>query len=447
LQVTGVTATSNRCDSVIIAWQDVANETLYRIFRDGTEVGTTAASVSRFADVPDAGTFNYTVRAENWCGAGTPSGPQIGTRLSAPGAPTGIVASDNLCGEVVIWWSGAPGDVDSVRFYRNGALIGSSDPSAESFVDSPAVGAFAYTVRAFSLECGEGPASLPDSGHGHEPAGQPSALAVVAPVTCDSVRLTWQAGGGETDGYIVRRDGLVVDTAHATHYTDHVVNNAHAHAYSVTAYNVACGAGTPTETVEGNARALLEILTTIPDTVRSGQWLALDLNYCTDVISTCFFLSQDGGPFETLRVILPSNRDSLFFDPVTNPVPDCRLAAVSRRGLRFDSLITDPFVLEPPSTAADWTEGGIPRDYFLGQNYPNPFNPTTTIRFGLPREANVTIEVFDVLGRRAGTIFRGSYRPGVHTVVWDCSACPTGMYLVRLQAGDRTLLCKILLMK
>ncbi|MBU1983433.1 hypothetical protein KJ815_03375, partial [bacterium] len=104
VQVTGVQATINRCDSVIVTWTDVATETLYRIFRDAVEVGTRPANATRFADQPDTGTYQYTVRAENSCGNGTLSTAATGTRLVAPLAPTSVIATDTLCNRVIVTW-------------------------------------------------------------------------------------------------------------------------------------------------------------------------------------------------------------------------------------------------------------------------------------------------------------------------------------------------------
>lgn len=85
---------------------------------------------------------------------------------------------------------------------------------------------------------------------------------------------------------------------------------------------------------------------------------------------------------------------------------------------------------------------GIPKEFALGQNYPNPFNPTTTIRFDLPKEAPVTMEVYNVLGVRVRTLMAGeTVSAGHHSMMWDGrddngNAAPSGVYLYRINAND-----------
>ncbi len=77
--------------------------------------------------------------------------------------------------------------------------------------------------------------------------------------------------------------------------------------------------------------------------------------------------------------------------------------------------------------------------------YPNPFNPQVTLSFALPRAADVTLEVFDVAGRRVATLWHGELAAGLHTLTWDGRDlagrdAPSGRYLARLsgQAMVRT---------
>ena len=69
-----------------------------------------------------------------------------------------------------------------------------------------------------------------------------------------------------------------------------------------------------------------------------------------------------------------------------------------------------------PNAVGDPLGSEIPKDFYLAQNYPNPFNPSTTIQFGVPRASEVTIEIYNVLGRKVATLIEGNLVPGVHNV-------------------------------
>lgn len=87
------------------------------------------------------------------------------------------------------------------------------------------------------------------------------------------------------------------------------------------------------------------------------------------------------------------------------------------------------------------------RAFELFQNYPNPFNPSTTIRFSLPAAQFVTLEVFDLSGRKIATLASGSYPQGNHAAVWDASEVASGIYVYRLSSASSTLVKRMTLVK
>jgi hypothetical protein len=89
----------------------------------------------------------------------------------------------------------------------------------------------------------------------------------------------------------------------------------------------------------------------------------------------------------------------------------------------------------------------IPREVSLSQNYPNPFNPATTIRFGLPEQADVRLEVYNLIGRRVAVLVSESRNAGWHTATFDASALASGVYFYRLQAGAMVITRKLTLVK
>jgi len=89
----------------------------------------------------------------------------------------------------------------------------------------------------------------------------------------------------------------------------------------------------------------------------------------------------------------------------------------------------------------------VPFTYQLMQNYPNPFNPTTAISYQLIANSHVSLDIFDVLGRRVATLVDDVHQPGVYTVRWDASSFPSGVYFYRLEAGDFRASRKLMVLK
>ena len=85
--------------------------------------------------------------------------------------------------------------------------------------------------------------------------------------------------------------------------------------------------------------------------------------------------------------------------------------------------------------------------FVLHQNYPNPFNPTTTIRFAIPREENVLVEVYNTAGQRVTTLVNTRLNSGFHEVIWNASGMSTGIYFYKIKAGQFQDLKKMILIK
>lgn len=99
-----------------------------------------------------------------------------------------------------------------------------------------------------------------------------------------------------------------------------------------------------------------------------------------------------------------------------------------------------------PTTATD-EENERPANFTLVQNYPNPFNASTTIAYGLPRDSEITIEIFDILGREVELLVQEERPAGYHRAIWDVGDCPSGIYFYRLEAGDHVETRSCLLLK
>jgi len=94
----------------------------------------------------------------------------------------------------------------------------------------------------------------------------------------------------------------------------------------------------------------------------------------------------------------------------------------------------------------------LPESFDLKANYPNPFNPTTTIAFDLPEASQVTLEVFDMMGRRVATLVNGDMAAGRYEAAWNAradngSSVASGVYIYRLRAGSFESVKQMVLMK
>ena len=89
----------------------------------------------------------------------------------------------------------------------------------------------------------------------------------------------------------------------------------------------------------------------------------------------------------------------------------------------------------------------IPKEYSLYQNYPNPFNPVTTIKFDIPNDGVVQLEIFDILGRRIITLVDEYKTAGSYEKVFNASSLASGVYVYKLQAGDFISSKKMILLK
>jgi hypothetical protein len=111
-----------------------------------------------------------------------------------------------------------------------------------------------------------------------------------------------------------------------------------------------------------------------------------------------------------------------------------------------DSVFYAEWSFKPTITDVQSTPAA-PLNFELSQNYPNPFNPTTAINFSLPKSGNVTLRVYDLLGREVATLVSGYLPAGAHNTKFDASKLASGMYVYRIQSGTYTASKKMLLMK
>jgi len=97
-------------------------------------------------------------------------------------------------------------------------------------------------------------------------------------------------------------------------------------------------------------------------------------------------------------------------------------------------------------------ETNLPQQFTLEQNYPNPFNPTTTIRYAIPKPAQVSIAVYNILGKRIATLLNKHQSAGRYSVVWNGRneqgrKVSTGIYFYRIEANNYSAMKKMVIAK
>jgi len=94
----------------------------------------------------------------------------------------------------------------------------------------------------------------------------------------------------------------------------------------------------------------------------------------------------------------------------------------------------------------------LPETLYLGNNYPNPFNSSTTIQYTLPRREYVRLAIYNISGQLVNTVENGVRSVGVHTAIWDGTdeqgrSVTNGIYFYKLEAGGKTFVKKMILMR
>jgi len=103
--------------------------------------------------------------------------------------------------------------------------------------------------------------------------------------------------------------------------------------------------------------------------------------------------------------------------------------------------------MEAKETSGERQDRQRPAALELHQNYPNPFNPSTRIRFALPEDGHVTLAVHSVIGQRVVTLIDGHRSAGWHDVVFDATHLSSGVYILRMEAGQDVLIRSMTLVR
>jgi len=172
-----------------------------------------------------------------------------------------------------------------------------------------------------------------------------------------------------------------------------------------------------------------------PATITQGA--TSSLYYTQLVTASGRWLTVESGASGT---VAPGDSTLLGFKATTNLIP----VGAASASLLIDNndpvtgQVTIPVVVDV-LTGVTEQEPGLPEEYALNQNFPNPFNPVTYIKFALPQESAVRLNVYNMLGQKVITLIDGHQSAGYFTVQWNGRnnsgrSVASGVYFYRLEA-------------
>jgi hypothetical protein len=133
------------------------------------------------------------------------------------------------------------------------------------------------------------------------------------------------------------------------------------------------------------------------------------------------------------------NHKVVYFGFAFEQLNDLTVAdTLVRRSIQW---LTDGIVLDNSD------KGSIITSYSLDQNYPNPFNPATTISYSIPNESQVSLKIYDVMGREVVELASGRQAAGFYNIEFDASSLASGTYFYKLTAGEFVSVKKMVLLK
>ena len=154
-----------------------------------------------------------------------------------------------------------------------------------------------------------------------------------------------------------------------------------------------------------------------------------------------------------IEVMNPSQTLTISYDIIIDAGDHMSWILISESGKEYTlEGTTSEFTVPTEETFTLERKAIIPIAYTLHQNYPNPFNPITSLRYDLPEQAQVTLTVYDLMGREVTKLVNTTQEAGYRSVQWDATdmhgkPVSAGVYLYQIQAGEFVQTRKMVLLK
>ncbi len=142
-------------------------------------------------------------------------------------------------------------------------------------------------------------------------------------------------------------------------------------------------------------------------------------------------------PVDTLSCSFPLGFDSVVVH-YDSPPPTCQ---------DYGNIYMADNMRVTPLNATAVSEGKLPEMFTLRQNYPNPYNNSTVIRYSIPKEALVTLKIYNTLGIEVLTLLQEDKQVGNYQFNLKTANLPSGVYFYQLKAGDFVQTKKMILLK
>lgn len=176
----------------------------------------------------------------------------------------------------------------------------------------------------------------------------------------------------------------------------------------------------------------------------NGLLIAIDVMDLRDGATTIYnYISASGDTLFHGRpagiVVEGQESDAVFLTFPTYPLGDTA-------GRELFVTVMDLFG-EQRTAVEDFPGSESPAVAFLSQNFPNPFNADTKIRFSLAENAEIHLEIFNILGQKVGILAEGEFPAGNHFVIWDGDNLPSGVYFYRLTLDKGSVSRRMILLR
>ena len=335
----------------------------------------------------------------------------------APSVPAGLMVS--LAGSVELEWNDvSDNDFSYYNIYRNSELIGQT--AISYFMDENPLLVSNYSITAIDINENESELSA-------------------------SIEAAIMLGDVNIDGEVNVSDAIIMAELILYEYMPSEISDI------------------PSEISDMNYDGQLNVLDLIiviefiigPTLSRGESTLQATLFYGNGML----YYESDGN-IAGIQLIVSGNYEVVH----NNLAPGWELAfnksniiMYSLNGASLDDRLLIEYTGEltiESAIVADWYESDIavnsillPKEFILSLAYPNPFNPTTTLSFALPTQAQVSLIVYNLQGREVISLVNQYMDAGYHSVVWNADSYSSGVYFVKMQAGDFLKTQKLLLVK